>query len=416
MASIEVHVTALNGDFTQLAMDPARTVKEVKAEVQKKTDTKGPNFYVCRNLYPGTCIQATSQRDLYVGTQLLQDTDTVGILWESFVLGEGPLLLTLVRSSGSSLGIEHLKLSVEECIRDDGSGFIDFKIVVTHTPTGTRCEQQYYSYHPTGRPVLPHPVEDLRVEMVGSQLVVKWQWSSEWPIPNDQTHFERPIVLKENNPEEKSGLGKNFEEVMPEKMVAHLEQLEEKRCCWEPWFRQTLHNVTCWEARDNASFSEHAFLKQVKVVTKDGVESNVLTFDPDSFPSSDFPIKIVFTPDDGLTWDGPITIISKTKREWKRVLPLPEVDLTGAEAVRAADMTHNVQDESESLIITHEPSGSTAQYEGPAEKNLYRNIKLSQADAYVRLEFQMRCRENGPNSVSNAICFLKLNEGHLSWA
>lgn len=116
--------------------------------------------------------------------------------------------------------------------------------------------------------------------------------------------------------------------------------------------------------------------------------------------------------DDRLAWAG--LCKSQKRQRLKRVVPPPVEPLTEAEAVYVLNLTHHVQ--GESLIIRHGPSGSTAEYEGPAEDNRYQNVTFTQDGAYVRLEFLMRCSENGDKSVRNVTRFLKLKDGRLSWA
>jgi len=113
-----------------------------------------------------------------------------------------------------------------------------------------------------------------------------------------------------------------------------------------------------------------------------------------------------------LAWAGPCR--SEKKVRPKKVVPPPAVPLTLAEEVLAADLTYNTG--GEHLLIKHAPSGSVAEYEGPAEFNSYQNVKLYQAGGFVRVEFLMRCSENGDKFARDVTRFVKLNNGGLDWA
>jgi len=168
---VDLHVSMLGGSTVSITAEATWTITDVKEHLN---DELG--------------IQPEKQR-LLLGEQVLQDSMQLQMIGTDN--GTVPnLSLVCCRT------LQAEDIHVFQTQRDGIDGCTEYLVVATHTPSGQSIEHVYCRYHPLAGPITPDPVQNLRVEKAGSQLVVMWEWSeNSFDVASPGAFFKRPVLL-----------------------------------------------------------------------------------------------------------------------------------------------------------------------------------------------------------------------------
>jgi len=171
MASVQLHVSTLQGATTTVLAESAWTVARVKEQL-------------CSEM----AIEVLAQQ-LLLGGRLLRDDERLqALVSDEDQQGDSGLHLSLVLRC--VLRPEDLDLSQYE--KSD-----DYIVAVMHLPSGQVLEHKYSSYHPLAGPVRPAPVTKLSVTQQDDRCIVEWEWSrNSFDVADPGALFQRPLLLE----------------------------------------------------------------------------------------------------------------------------------------------------------------------------------------------------------------------------